>query len=99
MAERLKTEIVILGALLCFGVLVLPFAIYAVGGQLVGEYRPGAGPLDLANDVWSALGRGELAAWILVAAPYAVVQLLRLAGLIWRTRPSVSRVTDPQGNR
>ena len=95
MAQRLKTEFVIAGVLLCFGVLALPFAIYFVGLQLVGEYRPDAGPMDLAGDLWAALGAGEPGAWLLVSAPYLTVQLLRLARAIWRWRPTVSGVTDP----
>src|SRR5690606_37761082 len=60
MAERLRTEFIVAGVLLCFGVLVLPFAIYFVGLQVVGEYRPDASPMDLPGDLWSALGNGEI---------------------------------------
>ena len=95
MAERLRTEFIVAGVLLCFGVLVLPFAIYFVGLQVVGEYRPDASPMDLPGDLWSALGNGEIGAWLLVTAPYLTVQLFRLARAIWRWRPTVSRVTDP----
>ncbi|HEY8521690.1 MAG TPA: hypothetical protein VIN61_16590 [Gammaproteobacteria bacterium] len=87
MTDRLKLEAAIAAALLSFGVLVLPFAIYVVGVQVVGPYAEGEGVLDLAADVWTALGRGQLAAWLLVLAPYLVVQLARLTRLIWRSRP------------
>lgn len=87
MNERLKLEAAIALALLSFGVLVLPLAVYLVGVQVVGPYSEGEGMLDLATDVWTALGRREIAAWILVLAPYLVVQLARLTRLIWRSRP------------
>ena len=85
--DRLRTEAVLAGALLSFGVLVVPFAVYLVGSRVVGEYRPGAGPMDLVSDVWTALAAGEPAAWVLVTSPYLVIQLVRLARLAWRSRP------------
>src|SRR5690606_41804167 len=58
-----------------------------VGSRVVGEYRPGAGPMDLVSDVWTALAAGEPAACVLVTSPYLVIQLVRLARLAWPRRP------------
>lgn len=79
MARIVKREALLLGALLAVGVFVLPFAIYFVGANIIGEYEPGATALSLAGDLWVALLRGEWAAWLLVASPYVVIQSLRAA--------------------
>lgn len=94
--RALKRETLILSALLAFGVLVLPFAIYVVGSQLIGEYRPDATAASLALDLWAALGTGHWAAWLLVTSPYLVVQALRSARALWRGRRPVTQVTNPR---
>lgn len=94
LSDLVKREAIMFSALLASGVLVLPFAIYLVGDQLIGEYAPGANGFDLATDLWLALGRGHWAAWLLVASPYLVVQALRAARALWRSRKAVTRITD-----
>lgn len=91
----LKREAILLAVLAAFGVIALPFGVYVVGAQIIGEYRSGANALSLPIDVWAALGRGHWAAWLLVASPYVVIQALRLALALWRARKPVTHVTDP----
>jgi hypothetical protein len=47
-----KRELAIASAMLAFGLLVLPMAIYVVGQRLIGGYAPGLGPLALAETIW-----------------------------------------------
>ena len=68
---------------------VLPLAIYWVGREMIGSYSTdaSAGALTLAESIWADLLRFRLAAWVLVLAPYASVQLLRLTRRLWRAAP------------
>jgi hypothetical protein len=85
--EKLNKEIVLAALLIGFGLVLLPAAIYWVGQQLIGEYAPGEGVLDLAENIWSDLLQLRLAAWLLVLSPYVVVQLVRLVRRAWRSAP------------
>ena len=87
MRPDLKKELTIAAVLLGFGVLVLPPAVYWVGQQLIGEYAPDAGVLDLAESVWWDLLQLRIGAWTLVASPYVIVQLARLTRYAWRQAP------------
>jgi uncharacterized membrane protein HdeD (DUF308 family) len=82
-----KKELTIAALLLGFGFLVLPIAIYWVGQQVIGEYAPDAGVLDLAEAIWSDLLQLRPSAWTLVLAPYLMVQLVRLAWFTLRRAP------------
>jgi hypothetical protein len=81
-----KRELVIAAVLFGFGFLALPFAIYWVGTELIGEYAPEANVLTLAERIWTDLLRLEPVAWLLVLSPYAVLQLMRLTRRVWRRR-------------
>jgi hypothetical protein len=86
-ATTWRREVAIAAAALGFGLLVLPFAIYVVGQQLIGEYvDDGAGPMDLAEAIWSDLLALQLPAWVLVLSPYLVVQLVRSIRRVWRRK-------------
>lgn len=87
-----KAELVVAGALLLFGVLLLPVAVYWVGQQIIGEYTPEGGLLALIGAIWSDLATGNPLAWILVLSPYVFVLLLRLTWLAARRR-NVNGVT------
>jgi len=82
----LKRELLIAGILLAVGFLVLPVAIYWVGLQVIGEYAPDAGLLDLMLAIWSALLAGQWSAWLLVLSPYLVILLCRAARMTWRAK-------------
>jgi hypothetical protein len=85
-AASWKRELVIAAVLFGFGLLALPFAIYWVGSQMIGEYSPDASPLTLAEQIWTNLLQLEPFAWVLVVSPYVVLQLVRLVRRVWRTR-------------
>ena len=94
MASRANKELLLASLLLGFGLLVLPYAVYAVGIVIVGPYEGTDGPFGLHLAIWEALARGEWAAWVLVTTPYVVVMLLRLAVRSMRGRGGVTAVTD-----
>lgn len=93
MTPRWKKELALALGLVCFGLFLLPLAIYAVGAEIIGPYDGEGGAFALAFDVWSALVRPSLTAWVLVLSPYLVVQLVRLALRILRPQ-AVNAVTD-----
>jgi len=68
---------------------VLPLAIYWVGHELIGNYSTdaSAGAFALAERIWADVLRFRLPAWVLVLAPYALVQLLRLTRRLWLVAP------------
>ncbi len=87
--DTLRREIIIAAVLFAFGFFVLPLAIYWVGRELIGNYSTdaSAGALAFAESIWADLLRFRLAAWVLVLAPYGLVQLLRLTRRLWRAAP------------
>lgn len=78
-----QREIALAAGSLAFGLILLPFAIYVVGRQLVGEYA-GDGPLALAESIWLDLATLRPFTWLLVLWPYLTVQLVRLVRRVWR---------------
>lgn len=80
----LKKELLIFGVLLFAGLIILPFCIYIVGQNVVGEYSPDAGAFGLVMAIWGDLARFNPAAWILVLSPWGVIQLLRYGMRLWR---------------
>ena len=85
-ATNWQREVAIAAALLAFGLLVLPFAVYLVGQQLLGDYGDGLGALALAENIWVDLLSFRLAAWVLVLSPYLTIQLARGVRRIWRRK-------------
>lgn len=70
-------------AALLFGVLVLPFLVYATGSQLLGPYS-GGGAGAFISDHLGALGRLRWHAWALVLGPVAVIAAWRACGRLGR---------------
>ena len=85
-ATNWRREVTIAAALLAFGLLALPFAVYIVGQQVLGEYGDGLGALALAENIWVDLLSFRLAAWVLVLSPYLTIQLARGVRRIWRRK-------------
>lgn len=78
MPPWLRRELVWLAVMLPFGFLVLPAIVYAVGVQLLGEYRPEGGMGLFYADLFRALGQGEIWAWLLMLGPWLGILALRL---------------------
>ncbi len=95
----LTKELLLAAALLGCGLLPLPVLVYWVGIRVVGEYSAEGGLWDLIWHLWSDIATGSLLAWILVASPYLLIQLLRLGRALWRYKPDVSDVTVSDTNQ
>jgi hypothetical protein len=89
-----KRELTIAAAMLGFGLFVLPFAIYVVGQQLIGEYDPGAGVGSLYEHIWIDFLSLRAPALILIVGPYVTVQLIRGIRRVWRRKRAVIPVTE-----
>jgi hypothetical protein len=59
------------------GAILLPILLWLSGRILLGRYENG-GIIDLWLDFLRELGEGGAAAWILLVAPYAFLQIGRL---------------------
>ncbi|HEX5420356.1 MAG TPA: hypothetical protein VFY39_10180 [Gammaproteobacteria bacterium] len=84
MPTALKNELILGALLFCFGVALLPFAIFWVGQVVIGPYADEHGIWGLFSAIWSGLGEGRIPAWIVVLSPYVAVQLFRAARRLWR---------------
>ena len=54
-SDPLRRELLIGVVAFGFGFLALPFAIYLVGQQVIGDYVEGEGVLHLAEQIWGDL--------------------------------------------
>ena len=82
-ADILKREALLFLALLFFGLVILPMAIWVVGGAIFGAYG-GAGYADFFGTLSAKIRAGDWVAWFLVLSPWIAWQILRLAAFAWR---------------
>lgn len=95
---RLQTgparEIATLLLALCFGLFVVPLAIWLGGHLILGDYQrdPGVGgagniggPVALWIDYLRGLLQGSIAYWIVLVGPYVIYLVLRLGRRLLRT--------------
>ena len=84
--------------LLFAGLVLLPIAIYVVGGEVFGDYG-GAGFSDFFGVLSGKVRSGDTVAWFLVLSPYLVWQILRLTAFCWRLagRPAAADQARPPG--
>jgi hypothetical protein len=75
-------ELALFAGLLSFGFLLLPLAIYAVGGIVFGSYADGYGAFFGA--LTARLFGGVASAWFLVLSPYLLIQTVRLGVFVLR---------------
>ena len=87
--QILRSETLTLLLLLFAGTLLLPIAIYMVGGKIFGAYS-GSGFGDFYRDVHGNLRDGQPVVIFLVLSPYLIWQLLRTSFCVFR-RMSPSR--------
>jgi hypothetical protein len=79
----LKKEIALFLAMLFFGFVLMPIAIWLVGNAIFGEYG-GAGYGDFFGILSGKIGSGDPVAWFLVLSPWIAVQIVRLGLFAWR---------------
>jgi len=87
--QVLRSETLTLLLLLFAGTMLLPIAIYIVGGKIFGAYS-GSGFGDFYRDVHGNLRDGQPVVIFLVLSPYLIWQLLRTSFYVFR-RMSPSR--------
>lgn len=88
--SRWKKEAVLFGLLLLFGIAVLPFAIYAVGNAVFGEYGGGE-YRDFHIGILTSMFSGHWTLIFLVLSPYLMLQTLRLSISACRRQPGQKR--------
>jgi hypothetical protein len=73
------------GAALLFGVLIVPLLLWVAGNRILGPYTQGqnlhAGPMALLQDFLVGLGHGSAVFWGVALGPAVFLLLLRL---LWR---------------
>ena len=82
MKHKLVNELALFSALLAIGFLLLPIAIYTVGGIVFGVYDGGYG--SFFGKLSRGLVSGDLPTWFLVLSPYLVIQVVRLSLFLFR---------------
>jgi len=88
--QRLLAETALFLGLLLFGLVLLPAAIYMVGGEVFGSYgAQGFG--GFFGELSSRIRNGDAVAWFLVLSPYLGWQILRLTILGWHLAGGNSR--------
>ncbi len=92
MSAGLRKELIIAGVLILFGIAVLPFLVYLVGGAVVGPYEGGEGVGTLYQAILRGLVGLNPATWLLVLSPLTCIELLRYAAR--RSRKSVKPVAE-----
>lgn len=81
--QILRRETLTLLLFLFAGVLLLPIAIYIVGGEIFGAYS-GSGFGDFYRDIHGDLRDGQSVVIFLLLSPYLVWQLLRASIDVFR---------------
>jgi len=81
MPSWVRRELTWLAVLLPLGFLALPAAVYVVGAELLGEYRPDGGMGQFYGDLYAAVAAGDPWAWLLLSGPWLCITALRL---LWR---------------
>lgn len=78
-----RKEVALFVGLLFVGLVLMPIAIYLVGGKVFGAYG-GYGYGDFFGTLSGKIRAGDAVAWFLVLAPYLAWQILRLTWHGWR---------------
>lgn len=81
--QILTREFALLTVLLFVGFVLLPIAIWFLGGALFGDYG-GHGYADFFGTLSAKIRSGDRVAWFLVLSPYLGIQCLRLMRQGWR---------------
>lgn len=92
-------ELAVLAIAALIGLILVPLAIWLVGGRVLGPYshgsNPNAGPLALLGDFYRGLGSGWLSFWIVALGPLILIELARLG---WALIKPGSAAVPPTGS-
>jgi hypothetical protein len=81
--KRITAEAGLLFGLLFVGIVLVPIAIFYVGGAVFGEYG-GNGYGDFFGTLSGKIRDGDRVSWFLVSSPYLAIISVRL--MIWGWR-------------
>jgi hypothetical protein len=70
-------------AALAIGVALMPVAIFYTGAASLGRYE-GASLGHLYSSIFTGIGAGSSAAWVVVLGPYGLYLLFKLLRAWWR---------------
>ena len=76
--RRARFEVIFASIWLAVGLFVLPAAIFAVGGALLGPYGENGRLGRFYGDFFGDLASGSIRAWALALGPLALISVLRL---------------------
>jgi hypothetical protein len=80
--SRTRRELILFGAALLFGLVLMPLLIWLVGNKVLGPYTHGpnlhAGPGALLEDFALGLVHGSAVFWGVALGPAVLILLLRL---------------------
>jgi len=74
-------ELVMLAVALAAGFLLGPILVFLVGQAVFGPYGDGAGMTTFFTDFRHGLAAGQVVPWLMLLAPYLLLQWLRLLAL------------------
>lgn len=78
-----RRELLLVGAGLALGLLLLPLVIWIFGRIALGAYANG-GPFSLWLDFLRGLVQGAGLFWVVALGPYLLIVLIRVFTLLWR---------------
>ncbi len=81
--QRITIELGLFFGLLFVGLILVPVAVYLVGGAVFGEYA-GNGYSEFFNNLSAKVRNGDRVAWFLIFSPYLTILVLRLVAWGWR---------------
>ena len=92
---RLKRELIIYGAAVGCGLILMPFVIWGIGSRVLGPYIHGdnlhASPFALFGDFWVGLVHGSAVFWIVALGPALAILLARSFLALLRVIPPGER--------
>src|ERR1044072_2244977 len=76
--SRIRFELIFTAVWLLIGLIVLPAAIFSVGGSLLGPYGDNGGLGRFYGDFFGDLAEPSVRAWALALGPLVLISILRL---------------------
>ena len=76
-------ELALAALLLLIGVALMPVLIFYIGASVLGRYE-GARLGHLFGSIFSGLGQGSIASWVVLLGPYGLYLLFKALRAWWR---------------